>query len=52
MLFTKEQKLDFIIAFFGGRGGEGGAGRYDNIHFFLDILDNIGGSERQPEVAP
>ena len=40
MLFTKEQKSDFIIAFFWveGEGGEGGGGRYDNIHFFLGIF--------------
>ena len=36
MLFTKEQKPDFN--FFGGRGGEGGGGRYDNKHFFLNIF--------------
>ena len=48
MLFTKEQKSDFIIAFFWVEG----VGDMTTYIFFLAFLYNIGGSKRQPEVAP
>ena len=47
MWFTQEQKQTWTLYFFGGGGGGGGGEWYNNIHFFLTFLYNIGKSKKQ-----